>query len=395
MRKIQFYLHLVLGLASGLVIALLAATGIIMSFEVVMIERSERALVANFDYSATPVSLATIYRKAQEQFPEMAQASLSISVDEAMPIVYQEMRGERHYFHPQTGAYLGQGNQELVSFFRSVTSLHRWLVWKSPQGGGERQESSWREWGGKITAAACLVYFLLTVTGLVLWFHRTASWKTVKAKLLWNRKLRRRARDWNLHHVIGMWATPLIVGITVTGLIMAYPWANGLLFSLYGEKPPQREERGAKGHEVQNRGRAVEASASWSDEDLTKVISLASQQLPSWQQMSLQTAVRGQKVQWSVQARDAGRGRPDRMFRWQIDPHAGTVQIVEGNGPRGGAPTAAGKARQWVRWIHTGEAGGWWGQTLAILACVASLLLIWTGFALSWRRFIRKKSAND
>jgi uncharacterized iron-regulated membrane protein len=395
MRKFLFYLHLVLGLASGLVIALLAATGIIMSLEVGMIERSERALVAEYATSTAPVSVATIYRKAQEQFPQMAQASLTVSSDDSLPIVYQEMRGARHYFHPRTGEYLGLGDQDLVSFFRTVTSLHRWLVWQTPQGGGEGHQSTWREWGGKITAAACLVYFLLTITGLVLWCYRTQSWKAVKAKLFWNRKLKHRARDWNLHHVLGMWATPFIMGITLTGLIMAYPWANELLFAAFGEKAPLREEHKAKGPRPSGRGKTVVSPSSWQDEDLTEVIVLVSQQLPTWQMMSLQVPAQGTGQQWSVQAHDAGRGRPDRMFRWLIDPHAGTVQHAAGNGPRSAVLTPAGKARQWVRWIHTGEAGGWWGQCLAVLACVATLLLVWTGFALSWRRFFRKKSANN
>jgi uncharacterized iron-regulated membrane protein len=50
------------------------------------------------------------------------------------------------------------------------------------------------------------------------------------------------------------------------------------------------------------------------------------------------------------------------------------------------------KIRLWVRWLHTGEAGGFLGQTIAGLASAAGALLVWTGFALAWRRFFKKKS---
>jgi uncharacterized iron-regulated membrane protein len=42
--------------------------------------------------------------------------------------------------------------------------------------------------------------------------------------------------------------------------------------------------------------------------------------------------------------------------------------------------------RQWMRWGHTGEAGGLLGQTIGALACAAGTLLAITGFALAFRR---------
>ena len=44
--------------------------------------------------------------------------------------------------------------------------------------------------------------------------------------------------------------------------------------------------------------------------------------------------------------------------------------------------------RSWVRFVHTGEAGGWWGETLALTACGAAILSI-TGIALSFDRLRR------
>jgi uncharacterized iron-regulated membrane protein len=40
-----------------------------------------------------------------------------------------------------------------------------------------------------------------------------------------------------------------------------------------------------------------------------------------------------------------------------------------------------------VRPVHTGEAGGVIGQTLAGIASLAGVVLVWTGLALTWRRF--------
>jgi uncharacterized iron-regulated membrane protein len=43
--------------------------------------------------------------------------------------------------------------------------------------------------------------------------------------------------------------------------------------------------------------------------------------------------------------------------------------------------------RTWLRFIHTGEAGGFAGQTIAGIASAGACVLVWTGLALSWRRF--------
>jgi uncharacterized iron-regulated membrane protein len=45
------------------------------------------------------------------------------------------------------------------------------------------------------------------------------------------------------------------------------------------------------------------------------------------------------------------------------------------------------RLRAWVRPLHTGEAGGLPGQTIALVASAGGGVLVWTGLALAWRRF--------
>ncbi|MGI9206149.1 MAG: PepSY domain-containing protein, partial [Woeseiaceae bacterium] len=46
------------------------------------------------------------------------------------------------------------------------------------------------------------------------------------------------------------------------------------------------------------------------------------------------------------------------------------------------------QARSWIRFLHTGEALGFFGQTIAGLVSLTSLFMVWTGFALAWRRLV-------
>jgi uncharacterized iron-regulated membrane protein len=43
--------------------------------------------------------------------------------------------------------------------------------------------------------------------------------------------------------------------------------------------------------------------------------------------------------------------------------------------------------RSWVRPVHTGEAIGFIGQLIALLASAGGVVLMYTGLALAWRRF--------
>jgi len=44
------------------------------------------------------------------------------------------------------------------------------------------------------------------------------------------------------------------------------------------------------------------------------------------------------------------------------------------------------RLRAWMRPLHTGEAGGLTGQTIAFLASAGGTVLVWTGVSLAWRR---------
>ncbi|WP_438480015.1 PepSY-associated TM helix domain-containing protein [Oleiharenicola lentus] len=74
-----------------------------------------------------------------------------------------------------------------------------------------------------------------------------------------------------------------------------------------------------------------------------------------------------------------------------LNPYNGEVLKREGYADL----TTSRQVRSWTRFLHTGQALGWIGQLVAGLACLGGCFLVYTGFALSWRRFFfKKKSAS-
>jgi uncharacterized iron-regulated membrane protein len=76
------------------------------------------------------------------------------------------------------------------------------------------------------------------------------------------------------------------------------------------------------------------------------------------------------------------RALPNERVQLSLDRKTGTLAP---SAATNGTGTAA-AIRSWIRPIHTGEAGGIVGQTVAAVVSLAVAVLFWTGMTLSWRR---------
>ena len=81
---------------------------------------------------------------------------------------------------------------------------------------------------------------------------------------------------------------------------------------------------------------------------------------------------------------DRGTGRqPSKSEDLIFDRTTG--ELVE----RAGYPTLSRglKIRRWLRFAHTGEVYGVIGQSIAGVVSLGVAVMVWTGLAMSWRRF--------
>ena len=76
---------------------------------------------------------------------------------------------------------------------------------------------------------------------------------------------------------------------------------------------------------------------------------------------------------------------PHMFARSQLTMNRSTAEVLKWE-PYAAASTGR-KLRVWVRGLHTGEALGFIGQTVAGLASLGGCFLVWTGMAMAWRRF--------
>lgn len=362
LRKIIFWLHLSIGLLVGLVVAFLAVTGSVLAFQTQITAWAERnARVVAPAPVSTCISPAAILVRASIDQPR-PPTSLTLFADPHRPAEVVFGR-DTLLLNPCNGDVIRRDAGKLRAFFSDVKDLHRWVAW-----GGVRHENL-----RAVKDAANLCFFFLLLSGLYLWFPRKLRWQHFKPAVLFRPKLRGRARDWNLHNIAGFWMALPLLGIVLTGTIMAYPWATALLYRAAGSPlPPARvAEAGPK----QMKALGIEKYLS-----LDPAIQSALAQDPHW--YSLLMRMPSEKDGSIAFIVDEGEGgRPQQRGRLSIARKDARVVRWE---PFAAYP----RGRQWwlyARFVHSGEIFGFLGQSIATLAALSALLLVWTGFSLAIR----------
>lgn len=354
-RKIIFWIHLGVGLVAGAILLVMAVSGCLLSFE-----RQLIVMADGFDLRPESQTL-----DLKSLVGGRAPTGVILNSDPTQPLALQLNRTQTEFINPYTGESLGSGNTGVRGFFKTILTLHRSLG----------QDGELKPAGKAVIGAASLSLFLLLISGLILWCPRKWTLLSLRTMTQFRWKLKGRARDWNWHTALGFWsALPLLVLVT-SGLVITYPWANALLFSLAGEAPPKAKRSAETTQRV---------TPDWVDVDAA--LAKVKLENPQWKSIQINFAS-GPSTTFIVA--DSHRGRPDLRKTLSVDLSSNTILKTE----RFSDQSPARQARTWLRWIHTGEVGGLWGQALAGLTAAACVVLIVTGFTLSWRRFTKKKPA--
>lgn len=371
-RKIIFWLHLLSGVLAGLVILIMSVTGALLMYERQILEWADRGYRAGPPAAgAEHLPVESLAAQALAARPDAKPSSITLQADPEAPATVGLGRGRNLYLNPYTGEVLGEGAPRARAFFRAVTDWHRWL------GAGEEN----RDAGKAVTGACNLAFLFLVVSGPYLWLPKVWNRRQLRNVSWFRGGLSGKARDFNWHNVIGLWtAVPLFL-VVFTAATISYPWMADLLYRIAGEEPPARSERPVGG----GGGGKGEVSL----DGLNGLWAAAEQQVPGWKTLTARIP-EGADAPVAFTILAGHRGRPDLRSQLTLE-RSGEVETWEPFASQ----TPGRRLRSWARWVHTGEAGGLLGQTLAGIASGGAAVLVWTGMALSWRRFILRKRARN
>jgi uncharacterized iron-regulated membrane protein len=376
-RQLLFWIHLVAGAVAGSVIFIMCVTGTLLTFQqsvLRLVERDQR-VVAPPSPDAPRLDLDTLLARVQAAMPDAAFTTVTLDSDRDAAASIATGQGPL-FVDPYTGTVLGTGSPRARAFYRAVTSWHRWLA----------VEGEGRATARAVTGACNIAFLVLAITGLYLWIPRQWTWRHV-APVIWFRGgLRGKPRDFNWHNALGLWCAPVLIVLTATGMVISYPWASNLVYTLTGS--PRPAAAGGRGGGPVRSGEAIPALPA-PGISLSSLMAHAERQVPEWRTMIVRLPQRqggpvafsmSDRNHWNSYARstltlDGSSGAP---IRWEPYADASRGQKVRG----------------WMRFAHTGELGGIPGEAVAGLACAGGAVLVWTGIALALRRFAAWRSRS-
>ncbi|HSI12365.1 MAG TPA: PepSY-associated TM helix domain-containing protein [Chthoniobacter sp.] len=390
MRKAIFWLHLLVGIVAGCVILSMAISGLLIAWQRQIIDFTERGFRVLPQSASAALSPETLLASAAALNPEIPLVGLTLRSDPERPATVTYGRDGVILLNPYTGEILGEGASQVRGFFRWVITWHRWFA----------TEGASKETGKAVTGACSLGFLGLVLSGFYLWWPRRWSSHVLKAIAVPSFALRGKSRDFNWHNAVGLWCAPLLLLITATGVVMAYPWANDLLYRMTGNEPPPTRKEGGEGGRVSSAARGGSDISSrhradgeakgvaWSGLDpLWRVATL---RVADWKILSVRFGP-GPANQMTFMIDRGDGGRPD--LRSMLTLNAKTGEVVRWEPFT--SYNAGKRLRMWARFTHTGEAGGWLGQALATLAAAGAVVLIVTGFALAGRRVVSFARRNQ
>ncbi|WP_163988207.1 PepSY-associated TM helix domain-containing protein [Pyxidicoccus caerfyrddinensis] len=439
-RKIIFWIHLVVGIVAGLVIATMSLTGASIAFEPQLLEWAERdaRLVQVPAPDAARLPVDELLARVRTARPEAQPSGVTVYPEPEAAVLVNLGRESLVYVNPYTGEVKDGGAEGWRNFFHVSEELHRWLA-----ASGDN-----RAVGKALTGVSNTVFLFLAVSGLYLWWPRKWTLRAMRPSLWFRRGLKGKARDWNWHNVIGFWSLPVIIVLTASGMVISYRWASDLVFKVTGNTPPanQGPPGGQAGVKLPTPPPGTEKLK------LDALFAEARKGTPAWKSVSLrlggaprpagQQGAPGQEGRQGPRGAQGqgGEGRGEQGARAQAAERAPGQDGPRGPQPAGGGGEARGggvealtftvreqgawplfastqvsldpftgqvakqegyadynsgrKLRTWLRFLHTGEALGWLGQLVAAIASLGGSVLVYTGFALAWRRFFPRRSAS-
>lgn len=375
-RKVLFWCHLLAGSVAGVIILIMSVTGALLAYERQITNWADTRghHIAPPAPGAARLPLETLVAKARATRPA-APTAITLRADSDAPASVSFGREGLVFVNPYTGEVLGEGAKSVRAFFDGVESWHRWL---GASGDG-------RAIGGAITGACNLAFLFIVSSGFYLWFPRAWT-RTQFRKVVWfKRGLSGRARDFNWHNTIGVWCVLPLFVVVLSSVVISYTWAGNLVYRVVGETPPApRAPLPATppvGGGAAQPGEASERKAELSFDGLDRLLARAEQQTPGWRIISLQLPSKPDApVTFSIDRGDGG--QPHKRAQLTLDRQTGEVTRWEPFS----SYTAGRRLRSYLRFAHTGEALGLFGQTIAGLASLGGAALVFTGLALAWRR---------
>jgi len=219
-RKIVLRIHLWLGLVTGLVVFVVSITGAIYCFapELQQLTQPYRSVEVRKDRFLPASELIAI---AENELPDKKAKRLYYGQpNKAAYALFFEKGGYYHavFMNPYDGTVLKTKNMR-NDFYNIILYLHFTLL---------------IPYGQEIVGWSTLIFFIMIISGIILWWPRNKAAKKARFQIKLGTSPKR--LNYDLHNVLGFYASWILIFIVFTGLIWAFDGFAKTVYKITGEK---------------------------------------------------------------------------------------------------------------------------------------------------------------
>ncbi len=372
-RRINDWLHLWLGLASGIIVFIVSITGCFYAFQREIKDALEpwRFVEVRPEGFVRP---SVLLDTAAKYMPGKQASGLTYSDETgAAAVGYFGNENGKRTFHvvflnPYTGEFLRKqqtvGGDEF-DFFRFIIDGHRalWLPY---------------EIGRPIVGVATLVFIVLLITGLVMWWPKrwTRSTREQSFKIKWKARFKR--VNYDLHNVLGFYSLLFALALGTTGLVYSFAWFDQAVYYIAsgGEHKPEHHHPHS---DLANKDRDWTAAISPLDSAWYETM----KQVDHFGGMYMTPHLADDDDSYEILVyHDIGSFYNQSAFFY--DRY--TLQPLEQEGSKYSESKFADRLTMLNYDIHVGSVGGFPGKVLAFLISLICASLPITGFLVWWNK---------
>jgi len=203
LKKTARQIHLWLGLATGIVVFIISITGCIYVFEEEIrdLTKSEKLEIP---LQQKPFAgLEKIISTFKKEFPKEKITLIRINEKEKNTPVAVGTKKKIYYFNPYNGSLI---NGEKPDWLTTVRKLHTSLLLGDT--------------GEFIQRWSVVIFILMLLTGIIIWFPN--QMKAIKQSLSIKWKASFKRVNYDLHNVLGFYASWILIIIALTGVFFAF-----------------------------------------------------------------------------------------------------------------------------------------------------------------------------
>lgn len=223
LKKLLFQVHLILGLLSGLVVFIVSVTGATYTFE----EEFRNIIykdVLFVEVQGIKKPIAELIKNAKEAYPKPGIKNIKIknAPNSSVEIILKNKQSI--LVNPYTGKVLGTFNKE-TDFFGVVLQIHRSLYLGDV--------------GKIITGTSATIFIFMLLSGIVLWWPKNKA--LLKQKFSIAKNVAWKRKNYDLHSVLGFYASWIIIFTALTGIVWSFKWAENTMYWLNNSKKEEKK----------------------------------------------------------------------------------------------------------------------------------------------------------